>query len=250
VRDLLIGLYFLVAPLGTLAADHRNRGADLTDLPKLVLQDLGRQIPAVLVTVAAAAWLVALIPRLRGGRARTVAGWFLALTAILWLGLGILGLNSREPDRDERLLPMMPTIDSAGPALSEAELQRFERDVGHRLPEDYREFLLRHNGGRPSPDTCAIPGHLESPTDVQILFGLTRSVKTSTLAWNREMFMQENGPEDLLPIACDSFGHLFCLWTAGSKRGVVEYLDRDADPPKFYRLARSFSGFLELLHDP
>lgn len=144
---------------------------------------------------------------------------------------------------------MLPAIVSEGPTLSEEEVQAFERELGNRLPEDYREFLLRHNGGRPTPDTCPIPGHPESPTDVQVLFGLTRSIMTSTLAWNLEMLREEHGPSDTLPIACDSFGHIYCLWVAGRKRGVVEYLDRDGDPPRFYRVARSFSEFLGSLQD-
>jgi hypothetical protein len=39
---------------------------------------------------------------------------------------------------------------SCGPEVSEADLAAFEATLGYPLPDDYRDFLLRYNGGRPS----------------------------------------------------------------------------------------------------
>src|SRR5437899_12283709 len=36
---------------------------------------------------------------------------------------------------------------SRGPTISEGDIARFEDRLGYQLPEDYREFLLKYNGG-------------------------------------------------------------------------------------------------------
>jgi hypothetical protein len=62
----------------------------------------------------------------------------------------------------------MVAIRNAGRPLSEADIASFEERIGHRLPEPYRRFLLKNNGGRPpmgvsTIDIDQLPG---SPTDV------------------------------------------------------------------------------------
>ncbi|HEY7327587.1 MAG TPA: SMI1/KNR4 family protein [Gemmataceae bacterium] len=39
----------------------------------------------------------------------------------------------------------------AGPT-TDAQIAAFETYIGHKLPTDYRQFLLQHNGGHPEPD--------------------------------------------------------------------------------------------------
>ena len=52
----------------------------------------------------------------------------------------------------------MATIEDSRPAgaTSEAQIKAFEKHIGHGLPKGYREFLLEHNGGRPSPDAFTL----------------------------------------------------------------------------------------------
>jgi hypothetical protein len=38
-------------------------------------------------------------------------------------------------------------FDCRGPAITESAIVRIERELDVRFPQDYREFLLRHNGG-------------------------------------------------------------------------------------------------------
>lgn len=55
--------------------------------------------------------------------------------------------------------------------LAEEPLAAFEASLGGRLPEDYRAFLLEHNGGRPRPATFTISKG-EGETNVHTLYGL------------------------------------------------------------------------------
>src|SRR4051812_8320234 len=51
----------------------------------------------------------------------------------------------------ERIIPLK--IYDSLKNLTEDELAAFEASLGHRLPEDYRQFLLRNNGGFSNLDT-------------------------------------------------------------------------------------------------
>ena len=39
-----------------------------------------------------------------------------------------------------------------GPLLTDARIGALEREFGISLPEGFKSFLLRYNGGRPKPD--------------------------------------------------------------------------------------------------
>ena len=41
--------------------------------------------------------------------------------------------------------------DSRYPLLAEADISAFEKENKVLLPDDYRAFLLKHNGGEPHP---------------------------------------------------------------------------------------------------
>src|SRR5262245_34990626 len=42
-----------------------------------------------------------------------------------------------------------PPMKERGPQVTEAQIRAFEETFGHSLPDDYRQFLLDLNGGRP-----------------------------------------------------------------------------------------------------
>ena len=146
----------------------------------------------------------------------------------------------------------MVNIKNHGPKLSETDISDFETRIGVPLPEPYRRFLMDFNGGTPVPNTVDIEGLPETPTDVQIFFGIGRSVQSSCLEWNLTM-LAERLKEDLLPIACDSGGSVFCLCLRGRDPGKVLYCDlqsafADLDAHlKLYSVAPVFEAFLDKL---
>ncbi len=42
-------------------------------------------------------------------------------------------------------------VSSSGPKLTPRDLDEFEREIGFALPRDYRDFLVKSNGGEPNP---------------------------------------------------------------------------------------------------
>jgi cell wall assembly regulator SMI1 len=146
----------------------------------------------------------------------------------------------------------MATIKHSGPKVTETDLLRIETRLKSRLPTEYREFLLATNGGRPAPDVIDVPGIPGSEADVQEIFGINRSEKTSCIEWNLTTLV-ERLEDGLLPIACDSGGSIFCLSLRPGDFGTVLYCDLQSvfgdyeSSPDLYVVASSFASFLEKL---
>jgi hypothetical protein len=114
------------------------------------------------------------------------------------------------------------------------------------LAASYRQFLLDSNGGTPDPDCIDVPVFGE--TDVQVFFGIGRTVESSCISWNVNT-LRERLLNGLVPIACDSGGNLFCLSSRADDVGAIVYLDLDsvfgdleAEAP-IYLVSPSFEEF-------
>lgn len=143
---------------------------------------------------------------------------------------------------------MPTTISDAGRQLREQDLQKLEKSLNAKLPNAYRQFLLSNNGGVPTPDTIDVAGLSESPTDVQEFFGLGTELEESDVRWNRRTYAKSIA-KDALPIACDSGGNIFTLSMAGDAAGTISYWDLSTRPAMSFKVAQSFSEFLQKLRE-
>jgi len=153
---------------------------------------------------------------------------------------------------------MIRKLDDVGPPLAREDLDAFERLLESPLPTDYAAFLLRHNGGSPTPDTVLIEDWPQGgpEADVRMLYRLGPNPADDTydLRWMLET-MAGRMPCGLLPIGTTSCGDDFCLWLTGNERGAVVLWDHEAEhrPPttaNVHRVAPTFTAFLDLLRDP
>ncbi len=153
--------------------------------------------------------------------------------------------------------PDIELTDTHGP-LDERRIAELEERFGARLPEDYRRFLLQHNGGRPDPADFRLADRQGAYTDSRVEAFLS--------VYDGEHFNFEKvlacfkGPEpripaNLVPIARDPFGNLICLSIAGPDGGTVYFWDheRESEGEPTYdnvdRIADSFGEFLAALYD-
>ena len=135
-------------------------------------------------------------------------------------------------------------IENVGPKIEALDIAPIEAELGAVLPDSYRQFLLRNNGGSPTPDTIDVPGAVGSPTDVQVFFGIGRLADSSNLAWNLALVGERCPGLHALPIACDSGGNLFCLKFERDAAAKVIYCDLDDPDCATYEVAASFDGFV------
>jgi hypothetical protein len=140
----------------------------------------------------------------------------------------------------------MNNILETGDPLSEEVLVALEQDLKLRLPDDYRLFLLKTNGGRPAVDVVDVPGLPGGSTDLQTFFGVNRPIKTSNIAWNAQLLSENNSGPPMVPIACDSGGGLFCLRTMLHGFDAV-YLELGSHASEAHVVAPSFGNFLQKL---
>jgi cell wall assembly regulator SMI1 len=156
---------------------------------------------------------------------------------------------------------MTLSISDSAAAVSDADLAAVERRLGVHFPDDYRAFLLRHNGGVPRPGR----------------FRMSRQAAEAGMEWGRvtrfysvgagpgegykggdleSIFrtMQEFGflPDRMVPIALVDDpvdGGTLCISVRGTDRGRVYYHPEleGYDEETGYAVCKSFAAFLDRL---
>lgn len=139
--------------------------------------------------------------------------------------------------------------------LSRRGLGAFERKHSLRLPEDYCQFLLKHNGSAPSPMNTIDFEEEGRPTssDVQFFYGIHDGENWASIEWNLGCF-EGRIVEEGLPIAGDSAGNQYVLITRGEQEGQIHFWDHEleTDPPSYQNMsyvAASFTEFTEKLYE-
>jgi hypothetical protein len=145
---------------------------------------------------------------------------------------------------------MIMQMTECGRPLSTKEIEALDAKLGLSLPEEYKSFLLRYNGGRPTPNAYPIDGLENNPFGViQGFFGVDDPIESCNLDWNVAI-MKGRLPANLLPIACDDGDDLICISLFGEDAGAVVFWDQHAESstPSYdnvYRIADSFMEFLD-----
>ncbi|KAA5539775.1 WGR domain-containing protein [Roseiconus nitratireducens] len=110
---------------------------------------------------------------------------------------------------------------------TESAIRRLEKQLGTKLPDDYRRFLIVQNGGRPEPGFIRIPGvsYIDN-VDAGFLYGLYPDARPGeSLSWGIEV----NGavlPKGHLPIAYGS--DIFTL-ALGKHYGCIYFWNHESD---------------------
>ncbi len=58
---------------------------------------------------------------------------------------------------------MIKRMEDTGRPLTERDLADLESELGFKLPQAYRAFLMKYNGGRPEPEAFPIEGMPNNP---------------------------------------------------------------------------------------
>ncbi len=142
-------------------------------------------------------------------------------------------------------------------------VQRFERELGLEIPDDYRRFLLEVNGGRTARSHRVFvvqrrASRQRDETVLNSLFSLDDSDDSRDLATAQKPYNPDAKlPDGLLEIGYDGMGGRIVLSLVGPHRGEVWYLDTgdprpiDANPRvewfdrrDVWKIAGSFAEFM------
>jgi SMI1 / KNR4 family (SUKH-1) len=141
------------------------------------------------------------------------------------------------------------------------DIEKFETIINTKLPEDYKSFLLKYNGGRPIKEDCF--------KYVETINGKTR-VTGSGIEWFMALYggkfnnilkeynlLKGRIPYEMIPIANGFCGNAICLCIRGANYGKVYYWDHENENPEddnpwyenVYLIANSFTDFINSLHE-
>lgn len=132
------------------------------------------------------------------------------------------------------------------------DLQDFEESNQVSLPEDYKNFLIEHNGGVPEYNVISFG---TNASDVQILFGMHNGPYYASLFQAIDVF-QNRIPGWYIPIGRDSGGNLYIMSLWEGNKGVIAFWDHETEAPEgeadqYYdnltEVASSFSDFINKL---
>lgn len=154
---------------------------------------------------------------------------------------------------------MIERMEGAGRQLNARDLEALEKAVGAQLPKEYRSFLLKYNGGIPTPNAFPVIGWRGNPTgEIQRFFGIGTEAKHNDIAWNLTTFA-DRLPDAVLPVGNSPSGDLVCISLRGSHSGRVLYWDSygDSEPQAWgtngasnlYPIAETFDELLRILGD-
>ncbi|MBL9197828.1 SMI1/KNR4 family protein [Xanthomonas fragariae] len=141
-------------------------------------------------------------------------------------------------------------------AASEGDVLSFEEQVGLKLPDDYRSFLLRHNGGRPEKNVLTLNGERWALNE---LYGLgdAAGLVDSLAACND--VLDGRIPRGFVAIGDTPGGDQFLLASQDSDAHGVYIFDHENEPetadipwtefPNLIFVADSFDQVLGMLSD-
>lgn len=146
----------------------------------------------------------------------------------------------------------MEILDSY-PKISKSEIEHLNTRLNIKLPDDYSDFLLKHNGGQPKLNHFknSISGKLFD-FDVVTLYGIGPKGQTGKDILTMFVLLCESIPGELLPIGSDGGGNEICLGIKSEFYNKVyiwweDYQVDEGETPTFDNvelIASSFSEFL------
>lgn len=126
--------------------------------------------------------------------------------------------------------------------ISEGEIAAFEKELGVRLPEAYRQFLATYgastfNGASPnnpyilfSPLKPLPPQFKSGKGMFDAFYGAERDAEDGYSLRVRTQFFAGRMPESIIPIGDDGGAGQICLGIKGAEAGKVYYWDQQNEP--------------------
>jgi hypothetical protein len=142
-------------------------------------------------------------------------------------------------------------MEIAAEEIEPSDVSQLEHQLGISFPEDYKQFLIRYNGGRPDEGVFHI-----SEEEGDSSFGFLYSVHRNSCRVNEIIHNVKNYknriPNTMIPIGGDSFGNQILLGVFGEDRNKIYFWDHEKegiDGPEDIRdpltkLADSFEDFI------
>lgn len=144
----------------------------------------------------------------------------------------------------------MVEISSLDHKLSIEQITQFENENNITFPDLYKEFLLKWNGGKVTPNLFKISEE-QGTSVLNVFYGI------GDMYDNLEEFIEildERLPTGFIPIADDPAGNTVCLGIIEPYREEIYFWDHEQEPEdpddmsNMYFLAHDINEFLQNLY--
>lgn len=118
----------------------------------------------------------------------------------------------------------------------ENEVELFEKTYKIMLPEQYKRFLIKYNGGETPETTFKIK---KVNSDIRAFFGFG----DITYSFSEKVKIEDWSVKDIIPIACDSWGNYIAIGINGEKNRKIYFCDHE----KYFKetlLTENFKEFI------
>ena len=130
--------------------------------------------------------------------------------------------------------------------IADEEIHQLEQKLKFALPEDYRSFLLKYNGGSPSPNVFFISKE-QQESCISLFFGVAS--KSAYDIWINALDFYEYYDRDLLPIGEDPGGSQIIMGLGAQRFGKIYFNDHEQQgDSSLYPIANSFTDLLNKLY--
>lgn len=146
-------------------------------------------------------------------------------------------------------------------AINLEDIVNLEKKLNICFPEDYKQHLLKYNGGHPIKDGAPMISPIDkSETDIGInwFLAIYNGESSNFLkAYNTFKIWQKRMPDELIPIANASCGNAICISIKGNNYGKVYFWDHEQeayegeepDYSNVHLIANNFTDFINSLYE-
>jgi len=137
------------------------------------------------------------------------------------------------------------------------DIEALEESYGLSLPEDYKQFLLKYNGGE--PDKYLFKDKNLGSLVLNVLYGINIEDSYDELH-NVIKVYKDRIPSSFIPIGDDSGGNQFVIGIKGKFKDKIYLWDHNTElehnkftentlPGNMYKLADNFTEFINALEE-
>ena len=147
-----------------------------------------------------------------------------------------------------------------GDTINSKMISTFEQELNVSLPEEYKAFMIKNNGGMPEDDV--VFDYYDNVTETQkravvqefyIIYSENNYEVDNIKNICKGFWKDKAIPTSMFPIGSDPAGNIICISLSPDEYGVIyfynhEYENVDTGYMMKSKVADSFDGFLELLY--
>ena len=146
----------------------------------------------------------------------------------------------------------MIKIENQGQQIFKKDIDRLEDITFSNLPVEYKDFLIKFNGGCPTPESFDVNSHAEKTFDVHAFFGINLEIESNNLQWIFDEY-KNRIPPYLFAIGGTDTSDLICLDLTSYNHGKIVFWDSFDEKDSSYTgnihdIAENFNTFLNQLY--